>query len=110
MKKIFDNGTHAIFTEGEPAEPEKHYRITVQAAKLRFTPEERTTIRLLTSTNPAVFDFYDILDSGFYVDLKRNEFKQGLLYLKSIEVLTQQRVDQILNSPILETEIYRGAL
>lgn len=110
MKKIFDNGTHAIFTDGEPTEIQKPSKITVQAAKLRFTPIERNTIRLLTESNPAVFDFYDILDSGFYVDLKRDEFKQGLLYLKSIEVLTQDRLDVILNSPIQETEIYRGAL
>lgn len=110
MKKIFDNGTHVIFTEGEPTEIQQPSKITVQAAKLRFTPVERNTIRLLTESNPLVFDFYDILDSGFYVDLKRDEFKQGLLYLKSIEVLTQARAETILNSPIQETEIYRGAL
>ena len=108
MKKIFDNGTHAIFTEGEPTEPEKNTKITVQAAKLRFTSNERNSIRLLAVTNPDVFDFYDILDSGNYVDLKRKELADGLFYLKSIDVLTDERVDQILNSPVLETEIYRG--
>ncbi len=85
-------------------------KITPLATKLRFTVDERIAVRELAATNRYAEDFVDLLNTGYCVDMNRPYFKEGLLFLRSAGILTDERIDQILNSPILETEIYRGVL
>jgi hypothetical protein len=85
-------------------------KITPLAAKLRFTVEERISIRVLAETNRYAEDFIDLLNTGYHVDLNRDDFKNGIFFLRNAGIITEERVNQILNSPILETEIYRGTL
>lgn len=83
-------------------------RITIQAAKLRFTQQERILIRTTAKENGYVEDFMDILNSGSHVDLLRKDFKEGLSFLVSMGILTEQRMIEIITSPIQDHEIYKG--
>ena len=83
-------------------------KITIQAAKLRFTQQERIAIRSASKENGYVEDFMDILNSGSHVDLLRKDFKEGLSFLVSMGIRTEQRMDEILRSPIQDHEVFKG--
>lgn len=60
----------------------------------RFTIEERITIR--ASTNPVVFDIMNLLEAAQFVDVNDHSTIQGVNYLASVQLLTQNRVQEIL--------------
>jgi hypothetical protein len=92
----------------EPASEVVDMRITKQKFKLRFTQDERVLIRETAKTNPVVFDFQDLLDSGSHADLKDPVLITGLSAMERLELIAQGRANEILTAPILEHERYRG--
>lgn len=83
-------------------------RMTKQKFKLRFTQDERVLIRETAKTNPVVFDFQDLLDSGSHADLKDPVLITGLNAMEQLELIAQGRANEILTAPIQEHERYRG--
>ena len=92
----------------EPAPEVVDMRITKQKFKLRFTQDERVLIRETAKTNPVVFDFQDLLDSGSHADLKDPVLITGLSAMERLELIAQGRANEILTAPIQEHERYRG--
>ena len=92
----------------EPAPEVVDMRITRQKFKLRFTQDERVLIREAAKTNPVVFDFQDLLDSGSHADLKDPVLITGLSAMERLELIAQGRANEILTAPIQEHEKYRG--
>ena len=92
----------------EPVPEAVDTRITKQKFKLRFTQDERVLIRETAKTNPVVFDFQDLLDSGSHADLKDPVLITGLSAMERLELIAQGRANEILTAPILEHERYRG--
>jgi len=63
---------------------------------LRFTPQERMDIR--SSTDPVVQDFLDLLRTSDEVVSNHPLTQQGMGHLVAVELLTQERREQILGS------------
>lgn len=64
--------------------------------KLLFTAQERLAIK--TSTDPIIQDLYEITNDTRLteIDLSLKSTKEAIAYLVSVDVLTQERADQIL--------------
>lgn len=92
----------------EPAPEVVDMRITKQKFKLRFTQDERVLIRETAKTNPVVFDFQDLLDSGSHADLEDIVLITGLNAMERLSLIAEGRANEILTAPILEHERYRG--
>ena len=92
----------------EPAPEVVDMRITKQKFKLRFTQDERVLIRETAKTNPVVFDFQDLLDSGSHADLEDIVLITGLNAMEKLALIAEGRANEILTAPILEHERYRG--
>lgn len=92
----------------EPAPEVVDMRITKQKFKLRFTQDERVLIRETAKTNPVVFDFQDLLDSGSHADLEDIVLITGLNAMEQFSLIAEGRANEILTAPILEHERYRG--
>lgn len=92
----------------EPAPEVIDMRITKQKFKLRFTQEERVLIREAAKTNPVVFDFQDLLDSGSHADLEDPVLIAGLNAMEQLALIEEGRANEILTAPIQEHERYRG--
>lgn len=100
----YQYGTYSPEPEPEVAD----MRITKQKFKLRFTQEERVLIREAAKTNPVVFDFQDLLDSGSHADLKDHVLITGLNAMEDLDLIGEGRAIEILTAPIKEHERYRG--
>lgn len=92
----------------EPSPEVVDMRITKQKFKLRFTQDERVLIRETAKTNPVVFDFQDLLDSGSHADLEDIVLITGLNAMEQLALIAEGRANEILTAPILEHERYRG--
>jgi hypothetical protein len=84
--------------------------VTPLAFLRRFTREERVSIRGTVKKDPMVEDFLSIIENGQYVDLSDEDTMAGLGYLVSISVLTPARQEEILQTPVKESETYKGVL
>lgn len=100
----YQYGTYSPESEPEAAD----MRVTKQKFKLRFTQDERVLIRETAKTNPVVFDFQDLLDSGSHADLKDPVLIAGLSAMEQLALIDEGRVNEILTAPIQEHERYRG--
>lgn len=87
-----------------PENTVKNRHITKLAFKQRMTPQERIEIRGVSSTDPIVFDFMDLVADATFIDLDREDTQQGVQYLASLGILTESRVTEILTSTIEDTE------
>lgn len=96
-----------------PSSPEEvveeiHYKITKLAFRNRFTLSEKISIVNTKKTDPVVEVLFDDLLVSTYIDLERQDLHDGVAYLVSISVLTQQRADEILSLTISEVERWNG--
>lgn len=71
-------------------------KVTALEFKLRHTPKERIAIRAAGLTDPVVADFLDILDTTGIVELDFQGTKDGVAYLVSLNLLTEERAAAIL--------------
>lgn len=94
----FVDGTWAI------GAPSGARHITYKALLLRFTAGERTKVRALEARDPGVADFLMLARAASYIDLDDEVTKQGVAYLVSIEVLTEERAGQVLGAPVEDVE------
>lgn len=77
-------------------------RVTPPEFKLLFMPAERVQMRLARPTDPAIDDFFDIIDDPrlTFVDLGLESVQQALAYLESKSILTADRVAEILQGKV----------
>lgn len=78
-------------------------RITTSDFIFRFTDEEKNAI--LASTDELVIGFMNKIKSEPYVWLASTEVVDGLGYLVSLNLLTQERSDEITNYIVSEESI-----
>lgn len=74
------------------------YNIPIIEFVLRFTQDERIAIR--SNTDPKVVDFNYILDKSSNIDLNSELIISSINYLKELNIITEERVGQILNKGI----------
>ena len=102
--------THSIIkfsSDGASHQPE-NYQITRLAFLSRFTTEELVSIDLAgvgeTVISASVRTFMLKVNSASYIDLSREDTKEGVLNLVGLSLLTDVRAGDILNTPIEEVE------
>ena len=71
--------------------------------KLLFTSAERIAIKEARTTDPVIDDYFDIVEDPRLqaVDLGLHSVQEGVHYLQSTGILTEDRVGQILAGTIL---------
>lgn len=94
--------------EGQSATPTK--KITRLAMRERFTFAELCAIHTTAKTNVYVEVLMNNLQVALYVDLNRPDTASGLGLLVQLGLLTQERMNQILTTPVAESERYKGSL
>ena len=83
-------------------------KITKLAMRQRFTVSEMMGIMTASSTIPIVRYLMDNLAIATYVDLARPDTQAGLGILVAYNLVTQERVNAILSTPVSIIEAYTG--
>ena len=80
-----------------------HPKVTPVEFKMLFTSAERIAIKEARATNPVIDDYFDIAEDPRLqvVDLGLHSVQEGIHYLQTIGILTEDRVSQILAGTIL---------
>jgi hypothetical protein len=91
-----------VTTLQPPSEAPLPPHITLLALLNRFTAEERKRIR--TSVDPRVQDLLFLLQNSKFVDLSREQTRQGLTYLEATGMIGPGRAEQIATAPIHQEE------
>lgn len=78
-------------------------KVTPVEFKMLFTSAERIAIKDARATDPVVDDYFDIVEDPRLqvVDLGLRSVQEGIHYLQTIGILTEDRVSQILAGTIL---------
>lgn len=85
-------------------EPTPTYpKVTPVEFKMLFTCAERIAIKEARTTDPVIDDYFDIVEDPRLqvVDLGLHSVQEGVHYLQSTGILTEDRVSQILAGTIL---------
>lgn len=87
--------------EPTPA-PTESPKVSPVEFKLLFTPQERVAIKAARATDPAIDDFYDIVEDPrlTHVDLGLQSTQDALGYLETKGLITDARRVQILAGKI----------
>ena len=88
----------------EPSKPpEPHYETRIGKAEflMLFTSEERVAIRAERNNDPIVSDFFSVLEISEFIDVKEDTTINGVNYLASKNLLTQQRAAAILKGKLV---------
>lgn len=84
--------------------PEKRIVTKVSFLTKRLTMQEFVDILTSAKTDPAIEAWKYVFDSSTQVDLDSKNTRDGIALLVSKGLLTQERMDQILNSPVQPEE------
>lgn len=78
-------------------------KVTPVEFKMLFTSAERIAIKEARATDPVIDDYFDIVEDPRLqvVDLGLHSVQEGIQYLQTIGILTEDRVSQILAGTIL---------
>lgn len=78
-------------------------KVTPVEFKMLFTSGERIAIKEARTTDPVIDDYFDIVEGPRLqvVDLGLHSVQEGIHYLQSTGILTDDRVSQILAGTIL---------
>lgn len=82
-------------------------KITKLAFRNRFTPAEKLSIETASSNSPAVRVLLKDLDAATFIELTRRDLKEALDILVIEDLLTEQRLSEILSTDIAQHEIYK---
>jgi len=85
-------------------QPEKPEHMTVKAARLRFTFEERVAIEIAAETSPIVHVFLQDLASSLYIDRNDQDFINGLHALEAEGLIAEGRAVEIQSAPVQDHE------
>lgn len=108
MSYIIVNGPGSFLSEG------LNSQITLYAFRRRFTLSEKTAIEVAAETDPLVRAVLKDFDSATYIDLSRQEVRDGVGVFVQKELLTEPRgreilspelVDEILNKEVSTSEV-----
>lgn len=75
------------------------FNITALAFLQRFTAEERLAIREAARANGAIEDFLALVQTARFIELHNPATLAGLNYLVSLDLLSDTRAVEILQSP-----------
>lgn len=97
-----DDQVHAAVIQENTASSALEQQVTKVSPvefKLLFTPQERIAIKAVRSTDPIIDDFYDIAEDPrlTHVDLSLQTTKMAIGYMVSLDLITQERADNILS-------------
>ena len=73
--------------------------------KRRMTAQERVAIRTAASTNAAIYDYMDMLDTAPSVNLTDSLTRDGINTLAAAGLLTTARATEILDTPVSDEEV-----
>lgn len=101
------------FVEPQPAPVESPTKITRLAFLSRFTDAEAIAIDLAsfgTTVEAATLRRYMAkVNAATFIDLSREDTRQGVEALEVIGILAEGRAAEILDNPVQEHEAYKGA-
>lgn len=83
-------------------------KITRLAMRQRFTFSELIALSNAAAAIPAVKVLMDNLSTATYIDLARSDTAGGVGLLVSLNLITAERANTILNTVANESEIFRG--
>lgn len=90
--------------EVSPPTPQQVFpKVSPIEFKLLFTSAERLAIKAARETDPVVDDFFEIVEDPrlTYVDLNLQSTQDGLSYLVSQSLITEQRKAEILTGTVI---------
>lgn len=100
-----------LFQDGSLKNPsgDNYKKITKLAFRNRFTPTEKATLYTVAATPQglALKIYLDDMSVASFIDLSRTDTIASLQYLVSLGLLTQDRMNTILNAEIQEHELYK---
>lgn len=73
--------------------------------KRRMTAQERVAIRTAASTNAAIYDYMDMLDTAPSINLTDSLTRGGINTLAQAGLLTTARATEILDTPVSDEEM-----
>ena len=89
-----------------PAPGPTSLKITAFAFKMRLTSAERQAIRTAAASNPALYDYMDIMDTAGYADLLDPVTIAGTQALESAGLIASGRASQLLSTTLMPGEAY----
>lgn len=99
-------------SEGVAPELISEHKITKLAFLSRFTDAEAVSIDLASSGNTEreamIRRYLSKVNSSSFIVLDRNDTKGGVNALASIGLISVERANEILTSPIEEHEVFHG--
>jgi hypothetical protein len=84
------------------AQPFKRTKMTARAFSQRLNPVIREAIR--NTVDEIVIDIREDLKLASYADLKDPDLITSLKYLVYVEIMTQDEMDAVINTPVTEGE------
>lgn len=86
----------------------KSLKLTSDALKKRLRPSELKGLEDEAKKNLSVGILKDWLDVSTYIDIGSQEFKDRIKYIASLGLITNTRLEEILNAPVKDYELFRG--
>lgn len=101
--KVNSKGVWTIFTPEVIVPIEAYPTVSRIQFKLLFTSDERVAIKAATNTDPKVEDWWEIATDTSLpeIDLNLRSTQEGLNYLVSVNLLTEDRKAQILKGELV---------
>ena len=115
MQTIYNTSTHKIMVPSDAIinpQPAAFTKITQLAFLNRFLDDEAVDIDLASigNTREAALlrRYLQKVNAATYIDLARQDLAEDLQKLVNFNLLTQERVDQIISNPIQDHEVFKG--
>lgn len=108
VASYFENDTtfQNLINPPPPPEPEKISNLSKYAFRMRFTNAEYANILLASKTDIDVQVWLETFNMSAFVRLEAPNTKSDIEMFVEKGILTQERADVILNTPMLTTEAY----
>ena len=105
LGSIYDRELKDFIKDSNITEEKTGTKITRLAFRQRFTIAEKVGIETAAETDITVRVMMKDQDAATYIDLSRQDTIDGVNYLVSQGLLTQDRADEILNAPVQPVEL-----
>lgn len=100
-------GDYELLADAPQATPTKRL-LTRLAFRNRFTTNEKIALYTAAESNVHLKVYLDDVNAATYIDLTLPETIAGVQLLEAAGIIGSGRANEILTSPISDTELYKG--
>lgn len=104
MKILYQNNRIKVEGAEKTILNPEETKLTKLAFRRRFTLAEKSLFEGAADSDPTMRVLLKDQEAASYIDLRDNDTVEALNYLVSKEILTQERADEILNTPVKKQE------